>query len=59
MGEAIMDEKTCREACSAMGSPQIQILGDNLCYIDFQGNCNQNGKNGAGATLICKKYGRL
>ena len=59
MGKAIMDEKTCKEACNALNVPQIQILGNNVCYKDFHGNCYQDGKNGAGATLICKKYGKL
>jgi len=56
MGKAIMDEKTCKEACKALNVPQIQILGDHLCYKDSQGKCYQNGENGAGASLICKKY---
>ena len=54
-----MDEKTCKEACKALNVPQIQILGNNVCYKDIHGNCYQDGKNGAGATLICKKYGKL
>jgi len=55
MGKAIMDEKTCKQACKALNVPQIQILGNNLCYKDHQGNCYQNGRNGAGASLICIK----
>ena len=58
MGKAIMDKQTCKEACRALNAPQIQILGNNLCYKDFQGNCYQNGRNGAGASLICKKDGK-
>ena len=54
-----MDEKTCKQACKALNVPQIQILGNNLCYKDHQGNCYQNGRNGAGASLICTKYGEL
>ena len=59
IGKAIMDEKTCKQACKALNVPQIQILGNNLCYKDHQGNCYQNGINGAGASLICTKYGEL
>ena len=56
-GEAIMDIKTCREACKTLNVQESGIFGGNVCYKDIQGRCNQNGKNGPVASLICKRAG--
>ena len=53
-GSQITDETTCREACTMLNLPQGEILGDSLCYKDGQGNCYQNGRQGSGASMICK-----
>ena len=34
--------------------PLKEILGNYKCYKDGLGNCYQNGRNGDGASLICK-----
>ena len=56
-GEAIMDVKTCREACKTLKVQESGIFGGYVCYKDIQGRCNQNGKNGPVASLICKRTG--
>ena len=53
-GTQITDGKTCREACTMLNLPQGEILGNNFCYKDGQGNCYQNGHQGSGASMICK-----
>ena len=54
-----MGAKKCRVACKILDIPQKQILGGNVCYKDSQGNCYQNGRNGAGDSLVCHKVGKL
>ena len=50
-----MDESTCREACQALNIPQVEIYGHNKCYKDRHGRCYQNGYQGSGASMLCKK----
>ena len=52
-----MDEKTCREACKTLNVKESGIFGGYVCYKDAQERCNQNGKNGPVASLICKRAG--
>ena len=54
-GELILDRSTCKKACKILKVPEKQILGDFKCYKDRHGNCYQNGHNGDGAFMICKK----
>ena len=54
-GTQITDETTCREACRTLNIPQAEILGYNKCYKDRHGKCYQNGHQGSGASMICKK----
>ena len=54
-----MGAKKCRVACKILDIPQKQILGGNVCYKDSQGNCYQNGRNGAGDSLVCQKVGKF
>lgn len=53
-GTQIKDEKTCKEACTFLNLPLGEILGNFGCYKDGQGNCYQNGRQGSGASMICK-----
>ena len=53
-GSAIMDEKTCREACRSLNIPQEEILGNYKCFKDEFGDCYQNGRQHSGASMICK-----
>ena len=57
-GTQIMDEASCREACRALNLPLAEILGNQKCYKDHEGKCYQNGRQGSGASLICKKSGQ-
>ena len=54
-GTQITDETTCREACRTLNIPQAEILGYNKCYKDRHEKCYQNGHQGSGASMICKK----
>ena len=36
----------------------MEILGGDLCYKDSHGDCYQNGRNRADASIICKEDGR-
>ena len=51
----ITDGTQCRTACKKLGLPLKQILGRYACYKDRKGNCYQDGHNGAGASLVCKR----
>ena len=50
-----MDIKTCREACKTLNVKESGIFGGYVCYKDAQERCNQNGKNGPVASLLCKR----
>ena len=50
-----MDQATCMDACKTLNFPQKQILGGYKCYKGGSGDCNQNGHNGPGASLLCRK----
>ena len=52
-----MEEKTCREACKTLNVKESGIFGGYVCYKDAQERCNQNGKNGPVASLLCKRAG--
>ena len=54
-----MDESTCIKACMRLNLPLKEILGNYKCYKDGLGNCYQNGRNGDGASLICKMLATL
>ena len=56
-GTQIMEKYPCIEACRALNLPLAKILGNQKCYKDQQGKCYQNGRQGAGASLICRKSG--
>ena len=53
-GEIIMDKETCRDACTKLNLPEIEILGESKCYKDSTGNCLQNDQPTEGASLICR-----
>ena len=53
-GTQIADEKTCREACTFLNLPLGEIFGNDACYKGGQGDCYQNGRQGSGASMICK-----
>jgi len=54
-GEVIMDKETCETACRKLNIPQKTLLGNFKCYKDGQGFCYQDGQNGGGASIICRK----
>ena len=65
IGEIIMDEETCRDACKTLNLPVNEILGESKCYKDSSGNCFQNYRPTEGSSMICKitekdsgKYGQ-
>ena len=55
-GDFITDAETCKKACDDLKIPKQSILGGYVCYKDGKGYCYQNGYNGAGASMICKKW---
>ena len=53
-GDFINDQAMCKNACTQLNVPHKEILGGFVCYKDGGGNCHQNGKNGGGASMVCK-----
>lgn len=57
-GEVIMEKAECKDACRKLGvtlaNTEVRIVGGYACYSDSHGHCFQNGKNGTGASMICK-----
>ena len=56
-GDRIMDGETCKKACDDLKIP-INVITNNplyRCYEDAKGFCNQDGFDGSGASLVCKK----
>lgn len=56
-GDLIYDATTCKNACDELSVPRQQILGGYVCYKDSKGKCYQDGYNGGGASMVCKKSG--
>jgi len=56
-GDLIYDASTCKNACDELSIPKQEILGSYVCYKDSKGKCYQNGHNGGGASMVCKKSG--
>ena len=54
-GETITEVATCKHACGQLNVPMVNLQDDNLCYKDYTGQCYQDGHNGAGASLVCKR----
>ena len=54
-GNKITDLATCKHACDDLKLPMMELENGNLCYKDFTGQCYQNGQNGGGASLVCKR----
>ena len=58
-GKKITDKKTCMKACDDL---KIKKMPNNfgsdgkVCYKNFKGQCSINGKNGAKAAMVCKKW---
>ena len=57
-GTQIIDEASCREACRTLNLPHGIVLGNHKCYKNKQGKCFQDGRQGSGASLICKTSGQ-
>ena len=59
VGELILDETTCRDACKFFSLPERKFKSVyNICYKDRNGDCYQNGKNLVEAVPICKIPGK-
>ena len=55
IGELIIDEATCRNACKYFSLPEGYFKsGTNICYKGKTGDCHQNGRNNENAIPICK-----
>ena len=55
-GAKIIDVQECKNACSYL---EINISGKTFktgkaCYKGGSGVCNQDGRQGSGATLVCR-----
>ena len=57
-GTQIMEEVSCREACRTLNLPLGTVLGNHKCYKNHEGKCYQDGRQGSGASLICKTSGQ-
>ena len=52
-GSKILGTAQCEAACLELELPIATLKDGNECYKAGNGKCRQDGKNGAGAFLIC------
>ena len=53
-GEMIHEKMECTFACLKLGLPLAKMTDGKPCYQAGNGKCRQDGRNGSGASLVCK-----
>ena len=60
VGSTIVETADCWTACNDIGgSALVNPKDSHPCYLAGNGKCRKDGKQGSGASLICKNEGNL